>query len=253
MELSDFQSALAQNTVLWPFLGARLRVTLDADHVRARAALWTFDHLPTARRARPTFVFAHIMAPHPPFVFRRDGTIIEHLSHPGLGDGSRFRGTRAEYIASYREQAEFVTQRTQVMLDRLLASSRRPAAIVLMADHGPAARMDWRHPETSDLRERFATLLAVKLPDGNRARVDPHISTVNVLRFVLRECLGANLPPLPSHSFFSDYECPYRMTELVEDHGQFRLGRPRPDLNRPPQPRPTPAGERLAPSEPGPR
>ncbi len=224
-ELNDFESALAQNSVLWPLLGSRLKLVLDDDHTRARAVQWIFEHLPaTARSRRPTFVFAHIVAPHPPFIFRRDGSIIAHLPHPGLHDGSRFRGTREEYIASYREQAEFVTWRTQAMVEQLLASARRPTAIVLMSDHGPASGVDWAHPETSDLRERFTTLVAVRLPEGNPARLDDDISTVNVLRFVLREGLGADLPPLPSRSYFSNYENPYLLTEIAGEEGRLPLG-----------------------------
>jgi hypothetical protein len=222
-ELSEFQSALLENTPLLLLLRSRLNVTVDADHTRARAALYTFDHLAEAvRRPRPTFIFAHIVSPHPPFIFRRDGRMVTDLKYTGLGEGTYFTGTPEEYHAAYREQLEYITRRTQETIDAVLAASSRPVAIIVMSDHGPGSSVDWAHPERSNLKERFSTLVAVKLPAGNTARLDDHITTVNVLRFVFSACLGADLPPLPSRSYFSDCLHPYRFTQVTEATGELR-------------------------------
>jgi len=91
-----------------------------------------------------------------------------------------------------------------------------------MSDHGPGSRLDWRHLDKVDLRERFSTLVAIRLPEGKTAELDDHISTVNVLRFVLSQCLGAKLPPLPSRSYFSDWRAPQKLTQVTDEQGRFR-------------------------------
>ncbi len=83
------------------------------------------------------------------------------------------------------------------MVQSLLSQARRPIAIVIMGDHGPGSRLVWDHPESSDLRERFSTLVAIRLPEANQARLDDNITTVNVLRFVLSNCLAVSLRPSP--------------------------------------------------------
>ena len=89
-----------------------------------------------------------------------------------------------------------------------------------MGDHGPGSRLVWDHPESSDLRERFSTLVAIRLPEANQARLDDNITTVNVLRFVFSHCLAVSLPPLPSHLYFSHYGTPYHFLPLSEAGGR---------------------------------
>jgi len=221
--LSEFQSALLSTTPLLPLLRTRLPVYVDADHLRAETVLYAFSHLPSAARSpRPTFVFAHIVNPHPPFVFHRDGTMVEVLRDTGLADGADFTGKPGVYVAGYREQMEFVNARVETMVDEILAMSARPVAIVIISDHGPGSRLDWKHLEKVDLRERFSTLVAIRLPQRHPAKLDDDISTVNVLRFVLSQCLGADLPPLPSRSYFSNFDAPYRFIEVTDAQGRYR-------------------------------
>ena len=222
-ELSEFQTALVSATPLLLLLRSRLGRSLDADHVRGEMMLYTFSHLASvARSPRPSFIFAHLVCPHPPFIFRRDGSMVGPLKSVGLEDGVEFRGTQEEYVNGYREQVEFVNRRVETLVDEILVAAARPTAIVLISDHGPGSRLDWHHLDKVDLRERFATLVAIRLPEGKTAKLDDHISTVNVLRFVLSRCLGADLPPFPSRSYFSDWRDPLNLTLVTDEQGRFR-------------------------------
>jgi len=222
-ELSEFQTALVSATPLFLLLRSRLGRSLDADHVRGETVLYTFAHLASvARSPRPSFVFAHVVCPHPPFIFHRDGSMVGPLKSVGLEDGLEFRGTQEEYVNGYREQVEFVNRHVETVVDEILVAAERPTAIVLMSDHGPGSRLDWSHLDKVDLRERFSTLVAIRLPEGKTAMLDDHISTVNVLRFVLSQCLGADLPPLPSRSYFSHFRDSQNLILVTDEQGRFR-------------------------------
>jgi hypothetical protein len=148
--------------------------------------------------------------------------MVGPLKSIGLENGLEFRGTPEEYVNGYREQLEFVNDRVEKLVDDLLVAAERPTAIVIMSDHGPGSRLDWDHLEKVDLRERFSTLVAIRLPEGRTAQLDDHIFTVNVLRFVLNQCLGADLPPLPSRSYFSHFRDPQQLTLVTDEEGRFR-------------------------------
>jgi len=221
-QFSEFETALISLTPLSLLLRPQL-TALDADHERAEIVLYNFTHVASvARSHRPTFVFAHIVCPHPPFIFRRDGSM------KSAGGGLEFRGRREAYLKAYYEQVEFVNARVQKLVDDILVAAERPTAIVIMSDHGPGSRLDWNHLEKTDLREKFSTLVAVRLPDGAPGKLDDHITTVNVLRFALSECLGADLPPFPSRSYFSNYTRPLSFTLVTDEQGRFRQFAPSP-------------------------
>jgi len=66
--LNSFSSALIDNTPVFPFIPNR-----QYDDARERI-LYTFDHLGDAAiSSKPSFVFAHIVSPHPPFIFDYKG------------------------------------------------------------------------------------------------------------------------------------------------------------------------------------
>ena len=88
-------------------------VTKASSDIKRRAVLKAFEAL--RRLAAPTqaprFVFAHVLAPHPAFVFAADGSRPDMNASFGLWDGSHYYavgGTKREYISGYAGQLEFV-------------------------------------------------------------------------------------------------------------------------------------------------
>jgi len=181
--------------------------------------LSTFDHLADAADLPgPHFLFAHLLVPHPPFVFDRYGHEIVPNGDFSLFDGEAFLQTasREEYLTGYTEQLIFVNSRLRTALDELLARSSRPTVIVLQADHGPGSLLYWDDCDNACLKERFSILNAYLLPDTGSAELYPEISPVNTFRLILNHYLGTNLDMLEDRSYFSLWGRPYVFMEVTD-------------------------------------
>ena len=161
---------------------------------------------------RPMFVFAHIIVPHPPFVF---GTNGEPRRPPGgrafnFGDGDHFLGSKREYVEGYRDQVNFVTGEVTTLIESLLSRRGTSPVIVIHGDHGPGSMLSWNSSERTNMRERMGILAAYYFPDFNAA-LSPSISPVNAARVLASRYLGLAHPPLADKSFFSTWNEPYEL------------------------------------------
>jgi hypothetical protein len=179
---------------------------------------FTMDQIEASSRlAGPKFVFAHILAPHPPFVFGQDGEVLPQ-SHPyTLRDGNAYLGTQSEYITGFRGQVLFINRWLQELIPILLNASETPPVIILQADHGPGLSLDWDSADNSDLNERTAILNAYHMPEGMTADLYPSISPVNSFRLVLKTLFGQEMGLLADQSYFATLDHPYRFIPIPED------------------------------------
>ena len=176
---------------------------------------YIYADLPEAARLPgPKFVFAHIISPHPPFVFDAQGQELSPGYPFTLLDGSAFPGTPDEYELSYAAQIAYVDQRVLEMVRLVLKNSATPPVIILQADHGPGSRFNWSEMEEPGLHERLGILNAYLLPGIDPALIYPAITPVNTFRLVLSYYFGADLPLLPDRSFYSTWDQPYQFIEV---------------------------------------
>lgn len=142
----------------------------------------------------PTFTVAHLLAPHPPFMFRADGSVrsyVEDLRQPFLRD-------------EYAEQVEFLNERLDRLVDALIAESDQVPIIVLQGDHGPMMTLDG--PATTAWWERHAILNAILVPESFRASLYPSISPVNTFRVILPLLAGDAPSLLDDLAYFNWYD-----------------------------------------------
>jgi len=221
--LSEFQRLILKTTpvaLLVDFYStAYMQVLENQSRAHTTRILYSLEHMPDAARSKsPVFVLAHIICPHPPFWFDRNGQI--RLSVPGMAptplwDGTHFSGTKEDYIKGYREQLIFVNKKIKEAVDEILEESRRPTVIIIQADHGPGAMLDWENPEKTFMKERLGILLAYHFPDGEIPVYDD-LSPVNIFRLVLDHYFGANLPLLRNESYYSTWTHPYRFLRVTD-------------------------------------
>jgi hypothetical protein len=178
----------------------------------------TFSALQDAHQLPgPKLVFAHIISPHPPFVFDADGREIQPAYSYSMNDGDDFRGSLQEYLEGYPGQVQFVNQQVEKVVDSLLANSETPPVIILQADHGPGSGLDWSSPYNTCLWERTSILNAYYLPGIDPGVLYPGITPVNSFRVVLNEYFGADLPLLPDeNTYFTSHRLPRQVIDISD-------------------------------------
>lgn len=199
---------------------------------------WGWTHAPHERRTRqilerlkhhrvsprPRYVLAHLLVPHPPFVFRPDGS-TERPSYPfTVRDGADFPGSAETYRAGYRAQVEFVLRELIGILQNL-ETDRSNVVLMVNGDHGPGLGWSLHRPTEGRAEERMSILMGV----WPRERFDPPRSPVNLYRRLFNAVFDQHLPELPEHSYVSSWVRPFDFTEIVPP------GPPTPGTRKEPQ------------------
>lgn len=219
-DLSGFSSLLGETTPVWLLTGRRMLGEPHRNH-RERVLL-AFDRLPdVALMDGPTICFAHILSPHPPFLFGADGRDLSgREASYSLSDGLAWRtienhGDARDYIQRYRDQITYITSRVEETIDRILAASPTPPIIVLQGDHGPGSGFDSDGEHPNDLAERMGILNAIYLPDGGREKLDDTLTPVNTFRVILDHTFGTKLGKLPDRNYYSSFHSPYVFSDVT--------------------------------------
>ena len=150
--------------------------------------------------SKPMFVLAHIIAPHPPYVFGANGEEVNDgtLSLTGQAVWNDREG--------YLNQLQFINKKIVHVVDTLLEQSRVKPIIVIQADHGPASLEDIDNPTYLSLSERMGILNAYYFPDRNWNGLYPSITPVNSFRVILNNYFDQDLPYLPDRMFYQASE-----------------------------------------------
>jgi hypothetical protein len=200
---SNFQTTLANLTPL------AIVEKKSQDDVRREQILYIIDHLVDATEVEsPTFVFAHVPAPHPPYVFGANGE--PRLSRPE--EAYEYD----EYIEAYTDQLAFVSKRMQMAIEDILSRSREPPIIILQADHGPNSCI---YIDNSALYfpERMSILNAYYFPDQDYDALYEDITPVNTFRVIFNNYFGGDYEILEDRSYLSDYwKSPYLFVDVTD-------------------------------------
>ncbi|HET9588789.1 MAG TPA: sulfatase-like hydrolase/transferase [Anaerolineales bacterium] len=222
--LSPFEGILMQSTLLrvlydLDILSSEVlqQNTLEAPYDLHRLTiLHTMEHLPDFSRERGAFfVFAHIVAPHPPYVFGRSGEEISHdipysLSGPGRQNGG------PENIKLYVDQLHYLDTLILQAVDEILSQSENPPIIIIQSDHGPVSYVGQEEIAESNMKEQHAILNAYYFPGQNYDLLYPSVTPVNTFRIVFNTFLGGNYPLLPDKNYFIPHARPYDFIDVTE-------------------------------------
>lgn len=207
---TEFMVALMKTTAL------RGLFTGEEGLYSREGVLFAFEKIPqvASEEDPPVFVFAHIIPPHRPFLFDRDGEPTTFSTYNSW-----------ENKEGYIDQMVFVNKKAEEMVEEILENSEEPPVIVIQADHGPMPAGDPEilndpTPEAADMRTGI--LNAYYMPEAED-RFYEDITPVNSFRLILNELFGLKLDKLEDRSYCSSYKKPYDfkdVTDIVKETDQ---------------------------------
>jgi len=199
--LNDFESMLLKTSagLLLSDSAAILPQVLQADfnnprRIHRERILFDLDQLSQLPEAPgPKLVFAHLVSPHPPYVF---------------GPGGEFTDYDLEAKKGYVDQINYLNGRLVPIMREIIEKSEVPPVIILQADHGAIH---------SPPNKRLNILNAYFLPGETRQKLYQGISPVNSFRLIFNEYFGGSYPLLEDTAYFSNYKTPYDLTVITDE------------------------------------
>jgi hypothetical protein len=197
--LPEFSMVLYRTTMIYP-IGAKLRI-LDKRSECWKRIMYKFDKLAEIPNMKePTFVFAHMIIPHYPYVFNADGTFLErHIEET--------RSRKRKYV----DQVKFVNKKIRKLVDQLLSKSEIPPIIIIQADEGPypdryeanLSCFNWAKATNDELKEKMGILNALYLPDVDKRLLHPSMTQLNTFRIVFNCYFKTKMKLLPDENWVS--------------------------------------------------
>lgn len=218
VQINDFEKILLQRSLIG-------RLGLHTERLvggysfasQRKAILNQFESISDMTQIDETkFVFLHILSPHPPFIFGKNGEeIIPSYGFFG-GDASDFPGSADDYKSGYIQQLQYVNQKTEEAIQSILTQSDEPPIIVIISDHGPGLFTDFNSPDNSCIKERLSNFAAFYFPNVDNDLVPSDITSVNIFRFIFDQYFGTSYGLLENAYYFpQDDVYLYRYTDVA--------------------------------------
>lgn len=199
--VSGFRWLLYRSTMLrlipdWPSLATNPRL------VHRDLALYQFEKLteiPDMKQdfKEPVFVFAHVVIPHTPIGFDRDGSFLTSKEY-------RERTVSENYL----NQLVACNKLTMAFVDQILSeysSSEVSPVIILQGDHGLSrySLSNWYSLSEEDrIRAHKGILNAYHVPEGGNDLLYESITPVNTFRLVFNLYFGTNYELLSDRTYW---------------------------------------------------
>ena len=172
--------------------------------------LCVFTELPTVKDNydEPIFVFAHIIFPHPPYIFGPNGEKVT--------PGNLYNSEKWDEKLAYLDQLKFANKKSSEVIDNLLENKEYQPIIILQSDHG-LGFIDWKNPNNEMLKQRFSILNAYYLPDDGKDQLYERITPVNSFRLIFNVYFNGNYTILDDKMYWSNGKKPYDMHDVTDD------------------------------------
>ena len=210
-QIPDFTNLLLKTTLAYP-IAATLGIIDDSSTTHYNCALYTFDNITKMPdNTEPTYVFAHILLPHPPYVFDKDGNFL-------TVEAASKKSREVNYIEQLTATNDMVTE----LIDGLLSNSEVLPIIILQADEGPFPpgtdfpAFKWEDASEILLKEKYGILNAYYLPYIGEDVLYPSITPVNSFRLIFNQYFGADFKLLPDNSYAFYGGHPYKFFDVTD-------------------------------------
>ncbi len=154
------------------------------------------------------FVFAHIMMPHPPYLFDENGKKRTNTHEIYEGWEKSKLAVNKESFISY---LKYTNKEALDFIDYAIKHSDKPPVILITGDHGIRANeyKNWKEHINEAMANKFeiylnfATFAAYYNPDDDKKRIKKAKSIVNLYRLFSNEMFNTKYDMLPDkHTIF---------------------------------------------------
>lgn len=198
--LNEFEVTLMQTSALRliydmpQLMGLNPDILLEREYYEHyQQTLFILSELPSLPETiAPKFVFAHILAPHPPHIFTPDGKFL----------------WVADEVVGYRSNVQFIDSQITKLARKIIENSQRPVVIIIQGDHGPS-----RPGVTPQMR--MSILNAYYVNKNTKEDLYTTITPVNTFRVIFNNYFGTNYPLLDDKSYFAYNEGQFIPDSLV--------------------------------------
>lgn len=196
----DFEKMLFRNSLF------RFLIDYSSKFISRSNTLKTFAYLKkVALKPAPKFVFAHLLCPHKPYDFDKNGNTPRNSNTED----------RIEQKKLYMGQIEYLNKKLLLIVKRIIKHSKNPV-IIIQSDHGTAFTFDeqsWDTPNKINLSERFSVFRAIY----TKKPIEKFCSNANLFRIIFNEYFNEQLPLLEDKFYFSNYNKRFVFKEYHEN------------------------------------
>ena len=205
-KIDEVASIFIQTTLLYPFV----KYFSPPKSSYRNSILYTLENIPRQDSINePKFIFAHIVCPHPPYVFTETG---EQLPLDLKLDNA-WKMSETDY---YLGQLKYLNGRVKAMVEAILEKDNG-AVIILQSDHGSAfLGDDWSKPGSAFVRERAKIFNAILMEGEAENALYPDISSVNTFPVVFNRIFRDSFELREDSTYFSSYDQPYNFKNVTE-------------------------------------
>ena len=209
VSLDETNIIFLQTTLFSPFIKE-----VWGDALRSKT-LSTLQKLPTIPYLEgKKFVMAHIITPHPPYVFDSQGNPVPGAEFEMADEGIDKR-------PKYLDQLKFISGQIVPVVEKIIENSPTKPIIILQSDHGPASifgkREEWLNNYSEEgVKERSSILYALYLPDQDYQQFYESVTPVNTFRIIFNKYFDKNYELLPDKSYYTSYEAIYDYKDITD-------------------------------------
>ena len=156
----------------------------------------------------PTYVFAHLYVPHPPFIFGPNGENVtpDHSEISGLQSWENPQG--------YLNQLIYATSEISVVITNIVENDPN-AIIILQGDTGTSTGTDRTTTTMKDIYQSHSILYAVRIPDVNNLE---SVIPVNTYRIIFNNYFNMNYEYLEQHIYTNQNDVWVEITEKLREY-----------------------------------
>lgn len=175
--------------------------------------LYTFDRLSKMPGINGRkFLFIHILPPHPPYIFDREGNPVKNTK------STTAKGWDEK--DNYLNQLIYIEKKSMVLIEQLINKSKRKPIIILQSDHGSAftsfrknaskkeQQQMYFFPSDEALFEMFGNINVYYGPEEFKILLYDTITPVNTFRIVRNYLFKDDIPLLEDKYYHYHYNRP---------------------------------------------